>query len=404
MKLQGLHGVARGRLAAMGAALCDGRTATLALEPTALAGLEQVASPGRTRRLSVGIAHDADEERRVRPGVDEAPRRALGALTQLDDGSVQPGEHRTLDRALEQVLEAHGVGDALPGERPRGPFVLVVDRNGPLQGADGWRSSPPNRGEIKGAQNFLGRAPRRRRAGGPPRARSSAMQGTRKKGAQAGADEQSSSATKAAGARADAGASALKMGRALGNEELQKRIEKGNATRDELLTYMNQRLGAIHEAQRREHLYGSEHMREDWMRISDKHKPEFAKPEPLRWHESAKLYEMALYQLCRGSLGRGAELLEKAMTAERKAFEQVGDQTGAKELEPEEEAAGALPEVQANQACAPCDIPSEIQEKIDKIQADQTEFKDQPNRRRVADPWWTLEEEEEEEAKPADGG
>jgi hypothetical protein len=404
MQLEGLHGVAGGRLAAMRAALRDRRAAPLELEPPALAGLEQVAAAGRAWRLGVRVAHDADEERGVRAGVDEAPRRALGALSQLDDSPVQPREHRTLDGALEQALEAHRVGDALSGERPGGPFVLVVDRNGPLQGADGWRSSPPNRGEIKGAENFLGHAARRRRGGGPPRARSSAMQGTRKKGAQEGPVDQSSSAAKAAGGRADAGASALKMGRALGNEELQKRIEKGNATRDELLTYMNQRLGAINEAQRREHLYGSEHMREDWMRISDKHKPEFAKPEPLRWHESAKLYEMALYQLCRGSLGRGAELLEKAMTAERKAFEQVGDQTGAKELEPEEEAAGALPEVLANQACAPCDIPAEIQEKIDKIQADQTEFKDQPNRRRVADPWWTLDEEEEEEAKPADGG
>jgi hypothetical protein len=230
------------------------------------------------------------------------------------------------------------------------------------------------------------------------------MQGPRKKGASTSGAEQIVTKDGAGSAARTASSSALKIGQALGNEELQKRIEKGSATRDELLQYMTQRLGSIREAQLREQRYGSEHMREDWMRISDIHKPEYAKPDPLRWHESAKLYETAAYQLCRGALGRGAELLEKAMSAERKAFEQVGEQIGAKELGPGEDGCAALGDVLANQACAPRDVPADLQQKADEIQANETEFKDQPNRRRVADPWWTLEEEEEEEAKPADGG
>ena len=230
------------------------------------------------------------------------------------------------------------------------------------------------------------------------------MQGPRRKGAGPSVGPEGPERGAAGSAKSGANTSAMRMAAALGNDELQRRIEKGNATRDELLVYMNQRLGNIREAQLRERQQGSEHMREHWKDIADIHKQEFSKPEPLRWHESARLYEQAAYQLCRGAMGRGAELLEKAMEAERRAFEAVGQQVATKDLEPGAEGCEALGDVAEHQACAPRDVPSDLQAKADEIQRESTEFKDQPVKRRVPDPWWTLEEEEEEEAKPADGG
>lgn len=229
------------------------------------------------------------------------------------------------------------------------------------------------------------------------------MRGSEKKGPKKGEQGQGTGQASAS-VSAQASSSALKIGQALGNDELQRRIQQGNATRDELLEHMNTRLGAIREAQLREQHMGEHEMRSHWKEIADQHKSDVNKPEPMRWRESAKLYEMAAFQMCQGSLGRGMQLLERAQEAERRAFEAVGKQTGAKELGPEEDGAPITAEVDPHQACAPRDVPVELQQKADEIQANSTDFKDQPVKRRIADPWWTLEEEEEEEEGAPDGG
>lgn len=228
------------------------------------------------------------------------------------------------------------------------------------------------------------------------------MSGPRKKSGSQGGHEQV--AEQSTGQAGSSTSRAARMAQTLGNDELQKRIEQGSATRDELLTYMTNRLGAIREAQTREADFGNNHMREAWKEIADSHKTDITKPEPLRWHESARLYEMAAFQLCRGALGRGAQLMESAMEAERKAFEAVGAQTGARELGPDSEGCEVLDQVEPHQACTPRDVPDDLQRHADEIQKDNTEFKDQPVKRRIADPWWTLEEEEEEEEGAAVNG
>jgi len=229
------------------------------------------------------------------------------------------------------------------------------------------------------------------------------MHGPKKKSG--GPAAQSIAEASARGAVKDPGAARmLRMGETLGNDELKRRIEQGNASRDELLSHLAQRLGAMREAQVRETNFGNSDMRSAWKQISDIHKPDVTKPDPTRFHESARLYEMAAYQLCRGALGRGSQLVEKAMEAERKAFEGVGKQIGVKDLEPDGEGSAMLEEIQPNQACSPTDVPQEIEKLADEIQRDETQFKDLPNKKRPADPWWTLEEEEEEEGAPADAG
>ena len=197
----------------------------------------------------------------------------------------------------------------------------------------------------------------------------------------------------------------IRMGQALGNDEVQRRIDQGTATRDELLVYMSKRLGAMREAQQREEQFGDEKMRTAWRSIADQHNEEVTKPEPMRFNEAAKIYEEAAAQMCRGALSRGTELMQRAMNAERKAFEGVGKQIGVKDLSPDEEGPAAMNEVKPAQACAPCDVPETIEKTASDIQNNNTEFKDQPVKKRQADPWWTLEEEEEEEeGKPGDAG
>lgn len=197
----------------------------------------------------------------------------------------------------------------------------------------------------------------------------------------------------------------LRMGQALGNDEVKRRIEQGNASRDELLLYMSKRLGAMREAQQREMHFGDEKMRTAWRSIADEHKEDITKPEPMRFNEAAKIYEEAAAQMCRGALGRGTDLMQRAMEAERKAFEGVGKQVGVKDLEPQSEGPAAMQEVKAAQACTPCDVPENLEKTAEAIQKNNTEFKDQPVKKRIADPWWTLEEEEEEEeGQPGDAG
>lgn len=228
------------------------------------------------------------------------------------------------------------------------------------------------------------------------------MQGPKKKTGGASADMSIAEHGARGSIKDPQAARMLAMGRTIGNDELQRRLDQGSATRDEMLSYLSNRLSAMREAQVREESFGKDSMRTAWKDIADQHKMDITKPEPMRYREAARMYEEAAYQLSRGALGRGADLMKRAMAAERKAFEGVGKQIGVKDLEPDGDGPAVMEDVKPEQACPPCDVPSEIEKKADEIQRNTTEFKDQPVRRRVADPWWTLDEEEEEE-QPGDG-
>jgi hypothetical protein len=193
----------------------------------------------------------------------------------------------------------------------------------------------------------------------------------------------------------------LRAGRSLGNEELQKRIQSGNATRDELIAFLTQRLGTIREVQLRE--IDAAKRIEDWrFVVSDSHKEGMSKPDPTRWRGPAKLYEEAAFQLSRGSLSRGADLMKRALDAEQKL---VGATSGVVNLndiqgELEAEIPPAVEEVEAAQGCGATGVPAEVQKLADEILNVTERAVDPPVRRRVFDPWWTIDEEEEEEKKP----
>lgn len=192
-----------------------------------------------------------------------------------------------------------------------------------------------------------------------------------------------------------------KMTDSIGNEEIQKRLSSGNTTRDELLQFLSQRLTTIRGVQLKEidQCLGK-NPRTWWMKVSDSQKEDVTKPEPMRWKESAALYEDACFQLCRGALGRGAELIRRALDAERKAFGSLTSLVNTKDVDTEPQGPESMNPILPDQACGPCQTPDEAKLAKD-IQNVNMEPKDPMNRKRKKDPWWTLEEEEEEEE---DGG
>jgi len=188
----------------------------------------------------------------------------------------------------------------------------------------------------------------------------------------------------------------------LGNDEVQRRIHAGNATRDQLLTFLVQRLNSVRTAQLREISAAQPaEVRRWWMRASDSHKPEYTKPEPTRWHTTARLYEEAAHALCRGDVKRGGALVEQAMAEEQRAFRGVSIVVKTDDLQQGEDPTGALQIAQA-QTAGECDAPAGLGVAHD-ILCENLVIEDMPVRRRPRDPWWTGDEEEDTK-KPEDGG
>ena len=179
-------------------------------------------------------------------------------------------------------------------------------------------------------------------------------------------------------------------------------MSSGNARRDDILDHIHGRLLAIKDMQAQEKNQFSSHFeqRQFWREIADSHKPEFTNADPTRWHESARLYEQAVEQLCRGALGVGANLTERAMDAEQRALEEVPKFIELHQQR-EEAAEQLLGGIVPAQGCGAADAP-EVHALIHDILCVSDQFEEPPVRRRSPDPWWTEEEEEEEEGE-ADG-
>lgn len=195
-----------------------------------------------------------------------------------------------------------------------------------------------------------------------------------------------------------------KTASAVGNEELKNRVEKGKAGRDELLEFMVERLRAIREAQSKELELSSIHRQRDWWKqVSDKHKEEYTKPKPTQWKEVAKIYEEAAYQLCRGALGRGRMLVERAIEKEKKTFGDLTKLVDTSEIDTDVEEPAVMEGIAADEPCPTMNVPQEIKQLTHEIENVTMIAKEPPGRKRKRDPWWTLEEEEEEEDGEGDG-
>lgn len=195
-----------------------------------------------------------------------------------------------------------------------------------------------------------------------------------------------------------------KLAGAVGNGTIQKRIEDGNASRDMMLAHLGGRLTTMRELQRREIdlSHRGSHF-PYWRQVADANKPEYSSPEPTRWHEAARLYEAAAHHLCQGDLKRGRDVLERAMAEDQRARESLTVLVFTDDIDEE----GVLYEVpagsSATEVAGSCDLPPEVA-LAREIYHVTTEGPEIPNRRRPADPWWTMDEDEEEEEPGGAGG
>ncbi|MBN2798486.1 MAG: hypothetical protein JXX28_05000 [Deltaproteobacteria bacterium] len=186
-----------------------------------------------------------------------------------------------------------------------------------------------------------------------------------------------------------------KIARSVGNNEVQQRLAQGNASREELFDFIVQRLYAIRSVQLRElDLLGNQ--RKWWKEVSLTDRDQVAKPEPTRWHETARLYQRAGEQLARGAIGQGAKLVKDAMDVEDRTFQQLTSLVQVEETERRGGSPEALESVGAHDAGGAVAMPGEMGVAWDILYT-VSEIEDPPNKRRTKDPWWTLEEEEEEE-------
>lgn len=186
-----------------------------------------------------------------------------------------------------------------------------------------------------------------------------------------------------------------KAGAQLGNEEIQQQIKKSNASRDEMLSFLCHRLNTIRGVQLRE-LEQVGQRQQWWKKVSDSQKDDITKPDPERWAEAAKIYEHAAHLLCKGDVYGGTREMMTALDTEKRLFENTTKLVKIEDAEKEADVPGTAKNVIKYEQCAPCDIPDDVKiaAQIEKVTA---EVEDPHVKKRVKDPWWTLDEEEEEE-------
>lgn len=195
-----------------------------------------------------------------------------------------------------------------------------------------------------------------------------------------------------------------KLVKAVGNDEIQKRIQQGTVNRDMAMAYITDRLRNMRALQQREQrlIPRTSHW-EWWRQVADANKPWFKKPEPKRWHDAAKLYKEASKHLARGDLQRGKQVMERAIAEESKQLDGLTELVDQSDLDfaarPD---VGWLESIVTGSPEAPCALPDDIKLADEILQVMDTVV-DPMNRRRRRDPWWTLEEEEEEEDGDGEG-
>ncbi len=199
---------------------------------------------------------------------------------------------------------------------------------------------------------------------------------------------------------------AEKIGRKAGNQEVEGQIKGANGKRDALLAFILQRLSVVKGVQQKELAEMKDER--DWYKEVARGNKGFGLPDPTRWHESAKAYKRAGEALANGNLGQGAALLDRAMEAERAAFQSVPDQVRQNFEAGEEEVSMAggpaeLGHVQSSAVSARVSLPKGLSVAMDILNVTSTMEADALDRQRKP-PWWETEEEGEEqegEAKAA---
>lgn len=188
------------------------------------------------------------------------------------------------------------------------------------------------------------------------------------------------------------------LAKRLGNDEITKRIEAGNATRDEMLAFVLQQLHTIHGAQQQEVDLSKKQASFEFWRAG----PGVTPPDPTRWHDAARVYEQAVDAICRGDLRKGQKLVEEAVDQQQKTIDQMTRLVDRSQMEerPDTSELGRI--VAMAPTAGACAEPQPITQLLAAIQHEETKPPTVPTAERIL--WWEEEEEEEEEEEPDGAG
>ena len=138
----------------------------------------------------------------------------------------------------------------------------------------------------------------------------------------------------------------------------------------------------------------------DWFKEVARGKEGFTLPDTTRWHTCALLYQRAGQAMCRGDLGRGAELLEQATKAELEAQADIPRQVKENLEGPRScpvEAPVSAGTISSAAACRSIGEPQELK-LADQIRNIADIMEDSPPIPVPGDrQWWEEEKEEEDE-------
>lgn len=198
------------------------------------------------------------------------------------------------------------------------------------------------------------------------------------------------------GSVGDAGSRQLsRIAGKMGNQELDGQLKDATSKRDALLSFIAHRLKTIHGVQLVER---SEMLdQRQWYKEVARGQSGYHLPDTTRWHQSAELYKRAANSMCNGNLGRGAQLLEQALEAERSAYNSMPIQV-KQELDEEKKTPSGtpkeLPHTISETVCPTTSAPSELKY-ADRILGISDQLEDSPPLPIMR--WWSEDIEEEEE-------
>lgn len=203
----------------------------------------------------------------------------------------------------------------------------------------------------------------------------------------------------------DAGSKELAtLARKLGNDRVQALVAQAGGKRDAMLEFIRQRLAQVKVAQEAEKKAMSKHR--VWFDEVARGKTGWKLPDPTRWRGPAALYKKAIQALCAGDLGRGAQLLDKAVEAERAAFDSMPDQVQVPSATTKPEGGPEVrPFVEAGEGCTPTQAPDALAaaDEILKVSA-RAEEQPMPRQQRPHVGWWDAEVEGDEKEKKGGAG
>lgn len=181
------------------------------------------------------------------------------------------------------------------------------------------------------------------------------------------------------------------LAKRLGNDEITKRIEAGNATRDELLAFVMAQLKSVRGAQQQEVDLSKKQASFPWWGLSG-----IKPPDPTRWQDTAKAYQAAVDAICRGDLRKGQKLVEEAVEQQQKTLDRMTELVDRSQMEASADPSELARIVAMAPTAGACAEPQPITDLLATIQNTETRPPGGPDDWRILR-WWEETEDEEKE-------